>query len=194
MSHPGKPLRLIRGGRDELRFGRLLVTPAPPDAPPFPVDVVVAEEDTWRILDAEQEVRPPAEHPLRLLNDLMTAVPLLPGTVTVVGEKMPLKLLAIVYDVGEDPCTRPEWVAAVLAETFAIAARQGGAAMSLPLLGMRYGRFPLADFIRLLTGLLREAGERRLRKLWLVVPPEMMSDVRRLLVASLMGEWSEVSR
>jgi hypothetical protein len=173
-------LRLLRGGRGPVRVGRLMVTVAPAETPPFPVAATVLEEDTWLVLSAPPEIRPPAEHPLRLFTELITAEPLAPGSV-VVENGEPLRLLAVVYDLGAEPSCRPEWVTAALAELIRAAAERKLASLALPLLGVRHGRLPLAVFVSLFVLAIREGAPGSLKKVWLAAPAEMAAEVRRLL-------------
>lgn len=173
-------LRLIRGGRDELRFGTLRVAVASRDSAPFPVEADVVEEDTWQVLGATPEVTLSTEHPVRVMTELLSAAPIPVGSV-VTREGKPLRLVAVVHDLGQEPSCCIEWVEAALGEILRIAEARSLRSLSLPLLGVRHGRLPLAGFIRLLAGLLREPAPRSLRRLWLVVPEEMRDEVRSLL-------------
>jgi hypothetical protein len=192
MTETNRPrLRLIRGGRGELSLGPLLVTVAPAAAAPFQVAATVLEEDTWFILSAEPEVRPPAESTLRIMTDLLQAEPQTPGSV-LVGQEEPLQLLAVVYDFAAEQLCRPEWVEAALRGIFAVAEEQKLAVLALPLLGVRHGRFPLACFAELLAKVVRETPLRRLRKLWLQATETEERELRRLLTA--MGDETGASQ
>lgn len=175
------PLRLISGGRDEMRLGQLRVTVAPPTAPPFPVAAAVLEEDSWQVMSARPELATPAEHPVRLLTRLWAAEPQPAGSV-VLREGTPLRLLAIVHDFGQEPSCHPQWVAAALAEILRIAEQRALRSLSLPLLGVRHGRLAAADFVELLKVAVRESTPRQLHRIWLVVPEEQADELRGLLV------------
>ncbi len=173
-------LRLIRGGRDELRFGALGVTVAPPESAPFPVDAEIVEEDTWQVLGAGPEVMVPVEHSTQIMTEVLSAQPVPLGSV-VVREGVPLRLMAVAHDLNLEPSCRPEWVAAALGEAFRVAEARSVRSLALPLLGVRHGRLPAADFVHLLVRIMRERAPHHLRKLWLVVPEEARDEVRRLL-------------
>lgn len=172
------PLRLIRGGRDELRFGTVSVAVA--ESSPFPVEAEIVEEDTWQVLGAEPEVTIPTEHPARIMSEVLSAQPVPTGSV-VVREGVPLRLMAVVHDLNQQPSCRPEWVAAALGEAFRIAEERTIRSLSLPLLGVRHGRLPTADFIHLLAGAIRERVPCHLHRLWLIAPDEMRREAWRLL-------------
>jgi len=76
-------LRLIQGGRNEIRFGPLRVIVAPPEAPPFAPAATVLEEDTWLVLSAEPTVKPVTDSMVRIMTDLLAAKPASPGSVMV---------------------------------------------------------------------------------------------------------------
>ncbi len=64
----GPELQLIRGGHHfEMSLGSIRIVAAPKDSPPFQVDAVAAEEDTFIVLSADPVVREPKEHPIRLM-------------------------------------------------------------------------------------------------------------------------------
>lgn len=175
-------LRLVRGGRGGSQLGPLRVIAAPPDEPPFPVAATVVEEDTWLVLSAEPEIRPPADHPVRIMTELLEAKPLAPGSV-VVASKAPLQLLAIVYDLEKEPICRPEWVASALNEVFRITEERKIPTLALPLLGIRHGRLPLNVFAEIFANSIRETPLNYLRKVWLYMVPELTREVRTLLEA-----------
>lgn len=175
------PLRLISGGRDDVRLGLLRVTVAPAAALPCTVAAAVIEEDTWQVMSARPELATPAEHPVRLLTRLWAAEPQPAGSV-VLREGTPLRLLAIVHDFGQEPSCRPQWVAAALAEILRIAEQRALSSLSLPLLGVRHGRLAAADFVELLKDAVRQDAPCRLRRIWLIAAEEQAEAVRGLLV------------
>lgn len=175
-------LRLVRGGRGEIPLGPLLVTVAPPEAPPFAVAATVLEEDTWLVLSAEPEVKQPVEGMARIMTELLKAEPKLPGSVLVEGGD-PLRMLAIVYDLAEEPICRPEWVGKALMGILAVAEEKGLSALALPLLGVRHGRLPVARFAELLAEAVRKVQPRSLRRVWLTAADQEGQELRRLLAA-----------
>ena len=64
-SRPDEELRSIPGDRrPEASFGGIRIVAAAANDPPFDVDAVVAEEDTWLALSADPTfVRPPGDIP-----------------------------------------------------------------------------------------------------------------------------------
>ena len=173
-------LRLVRGGMGEFPLGPLLVTVAPPDAP---IEAIVLEEDTWLVLSAEPEVKPPVKGMVRIMTDLLKAEPKVPGSVLVESGE-PLRMLAIVYDLAAEPLCRPEWVGEALQGVLAIAEEKGLAALALPLLGVRHGRLPVARFAELLAEAVRKTPPRRLRRVWLMATEQDGPELQRLLAAT----------
>jgi hypothetical protein len=135
---------MLRRGR--LRIGRVTVVADPAGRP---ADAVVVEEDTWLVLGAPPDVREPGEHPLRVLTEAHDAQPAAPGSV-IVREGAPLRLLAVVHDVGAEPNWREEWVAAALAGVLREAASRRVRSIVLPVLGAVHGSLPLETFAGLL--------------------------------------------
>jgi hypothetical protein len=157
---------------------------APPEKPPFAVAATVVEEDTWLVLSAEQEIRPPMDHPLRIMTRLLDAEPLAPGSVAP-GSRTPLQLLAVIYDLESEPICRPEWVASALGEVFRIAEERNISALALPPLGVRHGRIPVTVFVDIFTNSIRETPLRHLRKIWLMMDEDLTREVMSLLEAGV---------
>ena len=114
MTRPRNPLRsalrVLQGGRDPAaRLGPVLVVVSGPDRPPFPVEALVLEEDTFLVLSAEPTVVDPPEEPMRLMTRLIETLPETPGSV-LVRERDPVRMLAVVHDVNQDPSWREAWV------------------------------------------------------------------------------------
>ena len=175
----GPALRLIRGGQGEIPLGPLLVTVAPPDAP---IEAIVLEEDTWLVLNAEPEVKPPVEGMVRIMTELLKAEPKAPGSVLIESGE-PLRILAVVYDLAGEPLCRPEWVGEALQGVLAVAEEKGITTLALPLLGFRHGRLPIARFVELLAEAVRKTPPRRLRRVWLMAREQEGQELRRLLEA-----------
>jgi len=177
---PGRPaLRLLPGGREAIRLGSLELHLTPESEPP-PAAARVVEEDTWQVLSADPQLRPPAEHPVRVLTEALAAEPLSPGRV-LPRRGDPRWLRAVVYDFDAYPCCRSEWVSACYAALFRIAAERPLPSLAVPLLGFRHGRLPTAVACDLLLTALAKASLRPLRRLWLLVPEEAIGEIAGLL-------------
>ena len=142
---------------------------APESEPPFPVEALAVEDDTWQVLAADPDFRPSAEHPIRLMQALHAAQPVAAGSV-VVRDGTPIRLHAIVHDLDLEPTWREEWISAALEEIFRISNDCGCRALGLPLLGTRHGRLSRDLSLRLLDRALARSANRSLRRLWLIAP------------------------
>jgi hypothetical protein len=162
--------RLIQGGLQcQTDFGSLNVIAAPETSPLFRIDAIAYEEDTWLMMSAEPEIAGPPEHPIRLMTDLIEARPQPVGSVVVRG-KNPLRFLAIVHDVNQDPTWREQWVEASLEIIFKESERRRLKAIGLPLLGTKHGRLEKKRFIFLLCRVLKRTPLKHLKHLWLMAP------------------------
>jgi len=148
----------------------LRIVSCPEDAPPFEVDAVAAEEDTWLVLSADPVATEPEEGLEEILAAARQAQPEPPGSVVVL-EGRPLRLLAVVHDLSREPTWREEWVASALAAILAECEARGIRSLALPPLGARHGSLAPPRFEELLAEALRAAPPLRLERLWLVVPP-----------------------
>jgi len=163
-------LRLIQGSlHREMRHRSVQIIATPENKPPFRVDAVAAEEDTFLVLSAPPIVREPDEHPVRLMTRLIEMVPETPGTVLVKG-KSPLRLLAIVHDLNQEPSWREEWVAKALQEIFREAEERNLRSIALPLLGTLHGSMKKERFAALLKSALEGRTPGHLERIWLVIP------------------------
>jgi hypothetical protein len=163
-------LKLIQGGlHREMRLGSVRIVAAPEDKPPFRVDAVVAEEDTFLVLSADPEVREPDEHPVRLFTRIIETLPEAPGNV-LVKEKSPLKFLAIVHDLNQEPSWKEEWIAGALEGILQEAERRKLRLIALPLLGTLHGNLKKGRFAVLLRHALGRATLKHLECIWLVMP------------------------
>lgn len=178
-------LSLVWGGLGfEIRFGEVRIVAAPQTRPPFPVDAVVFEEDTFLVLSADPVVREPQGHPLRIINEALAAVPEQPGTVVVRGPGRPLHFLAIVHDLNQEPTWREEWVAGALAAIFSEAEQRALRSLALPMLGTRHGTCEMMRFVVLLKTAMQEISFQHLRRLWLMVPEQRMEETRSALAGA----------
>lgn len=145
---------------------------APRDDPPFPVEALVEEEDTYLTLSAAAVLEPPtdAEHPVRVMTAAHAADEAPPGTLVVrhpVGRS--LTFFAVVHKLSERPSWREAWVASALEAIARECSRRELLSLGLPLLGTVHGKLDAARS-RALT---RRALERvpTLERVWLVENP-----------------------
>lgn len=167
---PYSKLRLIPGGLQcQTVFGSIRITATPEESPPFKADAIAFEEDTWLVMSADPKVADPPEHPIRLMTGLIEARPEPVGSVLVKG-KNPLRFLAIVHDVNQDPTWQEEWIESALKEIFRESEHRKLQAIGLPLLGTLHGKLEKKRFIAMLARILRQLSFKHLKQLWLIVP------------------------
>lgn len=180
--HTMPELRLVRGGKTEMRQGAVRFSVTTADAPPE-ADVLVLEEDTWLILSAELEVTEPAEHPVRLMTELLDTEPVDPGTI-LVRDRRPFTLLAVVHDFSAEPCCRMTWIAAVLREILAICRERQLHSIQLPLFGVRHGKLKPDTVVPLIVRVIREEAPACLNSVFLTVSPGNGDEVGQILSVS----------
>lgn len=174
-------MRLIPGSYPrKLSFGSIDIVAAPLDRPPFTVDAVAFEEDTFLVLSADRQVRDPKEHQVRVMTRVIETRPEKPGSVLVKG-KRPIRLLAIVHDLNQDPSWREEWIAHALDGIFHEAERRRLHSIALPFLGTLHGSLDRERFVMLLRSALERLSAKHLKRLWLVVPAGTRSKILEIL-------------
>lgn len=153
---------------------------APEDSPPFPVEAVAAEEDTFLVLSADPEVRRPKEDPQQLMAEAFETCPAALGSVIVKG-KDPLRLLAIIHDLNQEPSWKEEWIAGALDGIFREAESRKLRSIALPLLGTLHGSLEKQRFVVLLREAMERQPPNHLTHLWLVVPVGISGEILEML-------------
>jgi len=174
---PRSRLKVIVGGRPyPTSHGSIQIMVTSAAVPPPEAKVIVYEEDTFLVLSAPIEWKEPGEHPVRVMDDAYSADPETPGHV-IVREGRPVKFLAVVHDLSQEPTWKEEWVAAALAVIFCEGESRKLTSMALPLLGTRHGSLETKRFFSLLRHALDRASLRHLKYLWLMMPEEALNDL-----------------
>jgi hypothetical protein len=182
-NHP--KLQVIKGGIDcETWYGPIRIVAAPENSPPFEVDARAFEEDTFLIMSADPKVCEPEEHPIRLMTELIESKPEIVGSVVVKGQK-PLRFLAIVHDVNQDPTWKTEWIESALKKIFCEAEQRRLQSVGLPLLGTLHGKLEEKHFVELLAQALRCTAFFNLKRLWLIAPAGFDKNLIKMLKAAL---------
>lgn len=175
--HKRPYLRVIQGkGRREATVRSVKIVASSEDKQPFPVEALALEEDTFLVLSADPVVREPREHPLRVIYEARKAVPEEPGTV-IVKETSPLKFLAIVHDLNQDPTWREEWVISCLIDVLRESEQRRLRSLALPLLGTKHGSLTEKRFLTILKAVLKSTPLRYLDRIWLIVPAKLTRTV-----------------
>ncbi len=180
-----KKLKIIPGGlHRKLSYQSVHIVAAPENSVPFRVDALVFEEDTWLVLSANPTRCDPLEHPIRLMTDMIEAQPEPVGSV-LVKDGQPLRFLAIVHDVNQEPTWKEAWIESALKSVFQLAEERKISAIGLPLLGTLHGRLKKSRFAVMLARVLKLTTFTYLNKIWLIVPPKTNSEVIAALKAEL---------
>jgi hypothetical protein len=179
-------LRLIRGGYPETSVGSFTVVAAPEGSPPFEVDARAFEEDTYLVLSADPVARDPGEPLIKILTDAHEVEPESPGSV-VVRAGRPLRMLAVVHDLGRDPTWKEEWVAGALERILRECESRELGSLALPPLGTRHGSLRVERFAALLGGALRGATAASLERVWLVADANRCRSLLEILRESQGG-------
>jgi len=103
-------LRVIRAtDLSQLAIGIVQIFVGPETMSPYPVDAMVAEEDTFLVLSADPELSESKESPIKVLTEALEARPETPGSV-LIKDGHPLQFLAIVHDLDREPSWKEEWI------------------------------------------------------------------------------------
>jgi hypothetical protein len=163
---------LIPGGRgSEISIGSVRIVAAPEDQPPFPVEAMVFEEDTYLVLSAGWEKIESDDHPLAVMVEALETEPEKPGRV-VVYEENPLRFLAVVHDLDQEPSWREDWIEKALEEVFREAERRKLQRIALPFLGTKHGSLEKKRFAALFRESLKHYPSAGPLQVWLVLPQD----------------------
>jgi hypothetical protein len=178
-------LKLIRGSFPyEITVGSVDVVAAPDGRPPFKVDAVAVEEDTFLVMSADRKVPDPNEPLIKIMTRVIETQPKAPGSLLVKGGS-PLRFLAVVHDLNEEPTWRAEWIERALGAIFREAERRKLRSIALPFLGTVHGSLEKERFLLLLRSALEKIPVNHLKRLWLVVPDKTSSKILEILQTGL---------
>ena len=138
-----------------------------PGKPPFPIDALVEEEDSYLSLSAEPVLEIPDEHPVRVMTAARDAEEIEPETI-VVREGDPLQLLAVIHRLHVNPTWQEAWVVRAIENLCVEVERRQIRALGTPLLGTVHGKMSRKRSFELLAPLLAE--ETGLERIWIVRP------------------------
>ena len=130
-------------------------------------EAMVVEEDTCLVLSTPVDLFVTPEHPVRVMTEVHAASPLVPGSV-VVRPGSPLRFLAVVHDLDQEPSCREAWVVSALDEVIEKAEARGLRAIGLPMIGTLHGDLSPERFVVLLRDALQRSAPTSLRRIWLI--------------------------
>ena len=130
---------------------------------------MVFEEDTYLVLSADWEKIESEAHPVVILTEAFEMEPEKPGRV-VVYEGSPLRFLAVVHDLDQEPSWREDWIGKALEEVFREAERRNLQRIALPFLGTKHGSLEKKRFAALFRGFLKRRPSPYHLRVWLVLP------------------------
>jgi hypothetical protein len=186
--------QLLRADHDnEIVLRSLRIVAAPWNRPPFSVDGVALEDDTYNVLSEAPEFREVTEHPVRVMTQAFTVRPSVPGEVILKGGS-PFRFLAIIHDLDQNPTWKEEWISTALRAIFREAEALKLQSLALPLIGTRFGSLNPERFMTLLKQVLRQMTLGSLKKLWLVVPNAAGHGFLELIGTDAEEEWLKPSR
>jgi O-acetyl-ADP-ribose deacetylase (regulator of RNase III) len=141
----------------------------PTNEPPFKVDAVAVEDDTYNVLSANPEFQASRGSIAQALDALERSEPHPLGSVVVrIGR--PLIFQAIVHDLSRDPTCSEESVRRALTAIFDEAERRQLKSVALPPVGTRYRSLDERRFLDLFNEALARAAFRSVEQVWLIVP------------------------
>lgn len=163
--------RRIEGGlhRTETMNGVEVVL-GPEHQPPFEIEAKVEEEDTCLVLSTPADIVVTLEHPIRVMTEVRAAEPLVPGSV-IAREGAPLRLLAIVHDLDQEPSWKEAWVKEALDGALEEVEARGLRTIGLPMIGSVHGSLSPERFMLLLRDVLQRFAPRTLERIWLISKP-----------------------
>jgi len=150
-------------------LGSLGIVASPENRPPFEVDAVAVEEDTFLVMSADRRLYDSEEPLMKIMTKVIETRPKTPGSVLVKG-KSPFRFLSVVHDFNEEPTWREDWIASALENIFREAERRELRSIAIPFLGTLHGSLKKERFLVLLRSALEQIPANHLERLWLVVP------------------------
>ncbi|GMQ97348.1 MAG: hypothetical protein BMS9Abin15_1061 [Gammaproteobacteria bacterium] len=175
-------LRLVWDAREcEVTLQDIHIVAAPRDRPPFDVDALVVEQDTWLVLDADTKIVEPVENVGKLVDEMEQSQAAPPGSIRI-RSGTPLKLDAVVHDFEHEPTWTEAWIISALGAVFTLTENSGMKSLGLPLLGCQHGNLEPRRFFSLLRCVLSNQTPRLIEHLWLVLEPKSDCTIIKSLV------------
>lgn len=141
----------------------------PYNEPPFRVEAIVIEDDTYNVLSANPEFQASRTTIREAMAGLEQIEPHPLGAI-VVKPGRPLIFQAIVHDLSRDQSCSEASVRRALAAVFVEAERRALQSVALAPIGTRYRSLDEARFLGLFNETLATATCRSVEQVWLVVP------------------------
>ena len=141
------------------------------NAPPFPVEALVFEEDTALVLSADRDIRDIDDHPIRVMTSLYDFEEQAIGDVLVCARN-PYRFLAVVHDFDREPSCQEAWIEITLSKILRLCRELEIESLGLQMLGTRFGRFTDAWFSKTLAAALAAQTDSCLKQIWLMLPAQ----------------------
>jgi len=135
--------------------GRTVIRFTDQDPALLDVDAVVEEQDTNLLLGKSPVILNSVESFPDLVRRMESQASHTPGQV-ILRRSRPLRLIAIVYDVDQDPICKPVWVETAITRILLQCQGRGVTRLAMPLLGTAHGRLDGKAMLRILQDLLVE--------------------------------------
>jgi hypothetical protein len=128
------------------------------------VDVVVEEQDTNLILGKSPVIMDTIESFPALVKKMEQQIHEIPGNV-IVKESIPIRLVAIVYDVEHTPICKESWIEEALQNILMQCDKYKIKTLAMPLLGTSYGKLKEETTMQLLQDSLIQNRKQTLKKI-----------------------------
>lgn len=172
LDEPGPSLIWDRQQPDRLLAGRAIYL-RPKTHLPYKPDVIVTEQDSWLVLGEQTVLRDDNRPAWVQANQLEDTPGYAPGTV-MSRPGIPARLVAIVYDLEQQPLCRPEWVETALFAILQYCHVHDLAHLQIPLLGFRHGGIGLEQFVIVLESVLLQYSETNPTTVMIALPDEVL--------------------
>ena len=171
-------MKLIHGSLSKYTLiNGIQIAVAPRDSPPFPVDVMVFEEDTNLILTVDPVIEHEDEHIIRTMTDIMTVKKHKPGSVVVNGNSW----YTIVIDLDSDPVCKAEWCERAIEQVLRLALKNKVTGIALPIIGTVHGALSLEEQLKCLLEKVETLSPQVLKQIWLIVPRKQVRIVKEIV-------------
>ena len=151
-----------------LELGGLTVVAPPRDYPPFACQAMVEEQDTHLTLGEQTVLTDPGKPTWYLAHTVERDEGYALGSVISKGEK-PLRLLAVVHDLDQEPTCTPAAVKQAYQAIMDIVAQRKLTSLALPLLGTVHGKVAASHSLQLLCEAIHQGFPKQLQQLWLML-------------------------
>ena len=149
--------------------------------PPFPIDVMIFEEDTNLVLTLDNVMVYQEEHPIRIMTEINRTQNQRPGSLVINGSSW----YAVTIDIDRLPMCESQWISDAYAAVFKALAKKKINSAGIQILGSTHANIPIEKTTKLFLDSFRYVKIKYLKYVWLCVSQDKVQMARKHILEYL---------